>query len=41
MVEIFDYRSLPNLVTKVEMKNKNFLLLLRYFEEMARKANVV
>ncbi|KAM1041809.1 hypothetical protein ACFX2C_030939 [Malus domestica] len=40
VVEIYDDRSLSNLVTKVEVKNRSFPLVLKYLEEVARKASV-
>ncbi|KAM1055261.1 hypothetical protein ACFX15_028303 [Malus domestica] len=40
VVEIYDDRSLSNLVTKVEAKNKSFPLMLKYLEEVERKASV-
>ncbi|KAM1783076.1 hypothetical protein ACFX15_040556 [Malus domestica] len=40
VVEIYDDRSLSNLVTRVEVKNRNFPLMLKYLEEVARKASV-
>ncbi|KAM0982401.1 hypothetical protein ACFX2A_015625 [Malus domestica] len=40
VVEIYDDRSLSNLMTRVEMKNRSFSLMLKYLEEMARKASV-
>ncbi|KAM1485555.1 hypothetical protein TB1_036396 [Malus domestica] len=40
VVEIYDDRSLSNLVTKVEVKNRSFPLVLKYLEEMAKKASV-
>ena len=36
VVEIYDDRSLSNLVTKVEVKNRSFPLVLKYSEEVAR-----
>ncbi|CAN6586525.1 unnamed protein product [Malus baccata var. baccata] len=41
MVEIYDDRSLSNLVTRLEVKNRNFPLMLKYLEEVARKASVI
>ena len=40
VVEIYDDKSLSNLVTKVEVKNISFPLVLKYLEEVARKASV-
>ena len=40
VVEIYDDRSLSNLVTKVEVKNRSFPLVLKYSEEVARKSTV-
>ncbi|KAM1349745.1 hypothetical protein ACFX2F_003784 [Malus domestica] len=40
-VEIYDDRTLSNLVVKVEMKNKSFPLLLKCLEEVARKASTI
>ncbi|XP_070664630.1 uncharacterized protein [Malus domestica] len=40
VVEIYDDKSLSNLVTKVEVKNRSFPLVLKYLEEVARKASV-
>ena len=40
VVEICDDRSLSNLVTRVEVKNRSFPLMLKYLEEVARKASV-
>ena len=37
MVEIFDDRSISNLVTRVEVKNISFPLVLRYFEKWQGK----
>ncbi|XP_070662267.1 uncharacterized protein [Malus domestica] len=39
VVDIFDDRTLSNMVTRVEMKNRSFPLILRYLEEVARKAS--
>ncbi|CAN6694158.1 unnamed protein product [Malus baccata var. baccata] len=41
MVEIYDDRTLSNLVVKVQMKNRSFPLLLNCLEEVARKANTI
>ncbi|KAM2467223.1 hypothetical protein PS1_009053 [Malus domestica] len=40
VVEIYDDISLSNLVTKVEVKNRSFPLVLKYLEEVAKKASV-
>ncbi|KAM1331831.1 hypothetical protein ACFX2I_044275 [Malus domestica] len=40
VVEIYDDRSLSNLVTKVEMKNRSFPLVLKYLEEVSKKVSV-
>ncbi len=40
VVEIFDDKSLSNLVTRAEVKNRSFPLMLKYLEEVARKASV-
>lgn len=40
MVEIFDDRSLSNMVTRVEVKNITFPFILKYLEEVARQAIV-
>ncbi|KAM1079184.1 hypothetical protein ACFX2B_013776 [Malus domestica] len=39
IVEIYDDRTLSNLVVKVEMKNRSFPLLLKCLEEVARRAS--
>ncbi|KAM1023461.1 hypothetical protein ACFX2A_045325 [Malus domestica] len=40
VVEIYDDRSLSNLVTKVEVKNRSFPLVLKYLEEVSKKVSV-
>ena len=37
VVEIYDDRSLSNLVTKVEVKNRSFPLVLKYLEKWQGK----
>ncbi|XP_070677935.1 uncharacterized protein [Malus domestica] len=40
VVKIYDDRSLSNIVTRVEVKNRSFPLMLKYLEEVAKKASV-
>ncbi|KAM2916321.1 hypothetical protein FF1_045250 [Malus domestica] len=40
VVEIYDDKSLSNLVTKMEVKNRSFPLVLKYLEEVAKRASV-